>query len=72
MSFRLERIPLVVVLAAASIAAVAAGQQSAPLQGVPPIADAAAFAPFAARIDPYVAKQRSELTSEVGRRDTWG
>ena len=46
-------------------AAAAARQQGPPLQGVPPIADAATFAPLANRIDPYVAKPRLIVLTDI-------
>ena len=45
--------------------AAAARQQAAPLQGVPPVADPAAFAPLATRIDPYVARPRLIVLTDI-------
>lgn len=43
----------------------AAPEPQAPLQGVPPVADPAAYAPLAARIDPYVAKPRVIVLTDI-------
>ena len=43
----------------------AAREQGTPLQGVPPVADAATFAPLAARIDPYVARPRVIVLTDI-------
>src|SRR5215510_4652577 len=51
--------------AAAFGAAVAARQQPAPLQGVPPVADPATFAPLAMRVDPFVAKPRVIVLTDI-------
>jgi hypothetical protein len=55
--------------AAASVLAVTAlgagRQQTAPLQGVPSVADAATFAPLATRVDPYVAKPRVIVLTDI-------
>src|SRR4026207_1647581 len=42
--------------------AAAAGRQE---QGVPPVVDAATFAPLAARVDPYVAKPRVIVLTDI-------
>jgi hypothetical protein len=55
----------VVVLAAMLVAAATARQQNAPLQGVPPVADAAPFVPLATRIDPFVAKPRVIVLTDI-------
>ena len=47
------------------VTAAAARQQPAPLQGVPPVADAATFAPLATRVDPYVAKPRVVVLTDI-------
>jgi hypothetical protein len=47
------------------VAAGAARQQTAPLQGVPAVADAATFAPLAARVDPYVPKPRLIVLTDI-------
>ena len=50
---------------AVTVAMSAAPQQQAPLQGVPPIADPATFAPLATRIDPYVPKPRVIVLTDI-------
>src|SRR6188474_2620045 len=61
-----RRVAFAMAVAAVAGAAVTAGQQpAAPLQGVPAVADPAAFAPLAARIDPYVARPRVIVLSDI-------
>jgi hypothetical protein len=48
-----------------STAAAAGRQQAAPLPGVPAVADPATFAPLAARIDPYVARPRVIVLTDI-------
>jgi hypothetical protein len=50
---------------AVTVAMSAAPQQQAPLQGVPPVADPATFAPLATRIDPYVPKPRVIVLTDI-------
>ena len=52
-------------LGLALIVVPAAREQGTPLQGVPPVADAATFAPLATRIDPYVAKPRVIILIDI-------
>ena len=40
-------------------------EQLTSLQGVPPVADAATFAPLASRIDPYVARPRVIVLTDI-------
>jgi hypothetical protein len=49
----------------AFVAATAARQQPPPLQGVPPVADAATFAPLATRVDPFVVKPRVIVLTDI-------
>jgi hypothetical protein len=65
MLFRFERILLLPIITGMAFATVVWGQQNAPLQGVPPLADAAPYAPFATRIDPYVAKPRVVVLTDI-------
>ena len=61
-----KRIGLALTMAAVACGvAAAARQQAAPLQGVPPVADPAAFAPLAARIDPFVARPRLIVLTDI-------
>lgn len=58
----------VAVLAIGIVLAERAGngrEQAAPLQGVPAVADAAAFAPLATRVDPYVARPRMIVLTDI-------
>jgi hypothetical protein len=52
-------------MAAALVVGASARQQSTPLQGVPPVADLATFAPLATRIDPYVSKPRVIVLTDI-------
>jgi hypothetical protein len=61
----MTRALLALAAAAALVTGVAARQQPAPLQGVPPVADAATYAPLATRIDPYVAKPRVIVLTDI-------
>lgn len=54
-----------VVMAVTFGVASTARQQNAPVQGVPPVADTATFAPLAARIDPFVAKPRVIVLTDI-------
>jgi hypothetical protein len=58
-------VPALAVMALTFVAVAAARQQNARLQGVPPVADAAAFAPLATRIDPFVAKPRLIVLTDI-------
>ena len=42
-----------------------AREQATPLQGVPPVADAATYAPLATRVDPFVAKPRVIVLTDI-------
>jgi cellulose-binding protein len=53
------------VAAVGFVGAVAARQQPAPFEGVPPVADPAMFAPLATRIDPEVAKPRVIVLTDI-------
>jgi hypothetical protein len=48
-----------------TLAMSATPEQQAPLQGVPPVADAATYAPLATRIDPYVPKPRVVVLTDI-------
>ena len=53
------------VAVAVTLAMSATPEQQAPLQGVPPVADAATYAPLATRIDPYVPKPRVVVLTDI-------
>ena len=66
MSSTLNRVALVLTITGVTFAAAEGGRgQSAPLQGVPAVADAATFAPLATRVDPYVAKPRLIVLTDI-------
>ena len=54
-----------VVIATTFVFTVAARQQNAPLQGVPPVVDAATFGPLATRIDLFVPKPRLIVLTDI-------
>jgi hypothetical protein len=60
-----KRLVLALTTTCAVFGAGAAARQEPPLQGVPPVADAATFAPLATRIDPYVAKPRVIVLTDI-------
>jgi len=61
-----SRVTLAMTVAGVAFVAVpAARQQTAPLQGVPPVADVATYAPLATRIDPYVARPRVIVLTDI-------
>jgi hypothetical protein len=47
------------------VVSAAAREQGASVQGVPPVADVATFAPLATRIDPYVTKPRVVVLTDI-------
>ena len=62
----MSRRAVIMVLVGVAVAAVsAAREQAAPIQGVPPVADAMTFAPLATRIDPYVVKPRVIVLTDI-------
>lgn len=63
-----QRAVIAVMIGLALVAVSGAREQGAPLQGVPPVADATTFAPLANRIDPYVA--RPPVVGVDGKRYT--
>ena len=62
---KLIALALTITMVAVTLAAAAARQQTPPLQGVPPVADAATFAPLATRIDSYVATPRVIVLTDI-------
>jgi hypothetical protein len=60
-----KRALIAVIIGQALVVMSAAREQSAPLQGVPPVADAGTFTPLATRIDPYVVKPRVIVLTDI-------
>lgn len=60
-----KKILFVPAVMAATIVASVAQQPTVPLQGVPPVVQAAAYAPLATRIDPYVARPRVIVLTDI-------
>ena len=53
------------VMVATVVAAAVAQQPAVPMQGVPPVAEAAAYAPLATRIDPYLPRPRVIVLTDI-------
>jgi hypothetical protein len=60
-----KRAGVTVLIGLALVAGAGAREQGVSLQGVPPVADAATYAPLATRVDPFVAKPRVIVLTDI-------